>query len=691
MQRAGLICLTVAFAALFVEGISWPAGPTKLVPLHANAKLERENDPACRLNALCDRGTGCIAPSPPEGPKLDVLPNDDAHDRYVRALETFQLCRQLVLLSKIPRDDGPRLIGGDVPSPDEITDTDLIQQWNGKFLWEPASASTNTITRFGDEVRAVFGPIPDGDCSQSAAKIIPLQIDGNRVDVKENPAKPGRPLEFEYRDPEGNLVQWTNGIARCDKPSLAGSATFCGLNSRLSRKTNGNVDWLFFCRKSSASREVEPTSYWQRSNPKFALYGVIGFNRSTGEMAFFDGRKDAGEFDWSQTFVPPGGHAYSDAAGRMVAESFYDPTFRIECSACHDNKSAYVINPAIQQTRVGYYSGDRDPTAQAFGLGNFLPTVGRNRSTPLRVVGSGYTATHRIALERARTVRDPGGSCTECHTLTTQMTGQRFAADAVAKEPTIAHPDRAQFLRMTAERRKLREIASHRTAWASRAGAGKIHPWMAPIDGNDLSALPPEIGDADWAALSNCLWGAGGEECGYAPLYSTCPAPESKGDPFGPSDLRAEILVPPRDEAGPERVLRLQWRYLNGLGGVAQRDDVRFDIAVRAMDIPDAAEPPLTTDYPGSDALNDNNFNSLSGAVEQSGSVAIIRNASYFGHARFTEPAPSMVPRDYRLDLPAQCNRRYLIRIVPKRFCFDQSVLAYGEKNHVIDADIRCD
>ena len=84
---------------------------------------------------------------------------------------------------------------------------------------------------------------------------------------------------------------------------------------------------------------------------RFALLGTIGFNKSTGEIVFFDGRKDRDEFDWSKPFVPPGGHSYSDAAGRAAAEALYDPTFQIRCHACHDNKSPYVVDPHAGQVQ----------------------------------------------------------------------------------------------------------------------------------------------------------------------------------------------------------------------------------------------------------------------------------------------------------------------------------------------------
>jgi hypothetical protein len=576
---------------------------------------------------------------------------------------------------------------------DQGSFAETVQKWNGTILWEPASASGDTITRFGDETRAVFGPIPDGDCTDGAAKTIPLQIDGNIVDLKPNPGKPNHPLEFEHRDIEGKIVKWTSGIAQCDKPSLTGSATYCGLNSRLNRVENGNVEWLFLCRKSSPSLEVEPIPYWQRSNPKFALFGVIGFNRSSGEIVFFDGRKDRSEFDWSQKFVPPGGRSYTDSQGRAEAEALYDPTFQVECSGCHDNKSAYIINPNIQQARVGYFAGKQDSIGSSFSLGNFLPAPARGRSTPFRIVGSGYTATHRVNLERAMTVRDPTGNCTECHTLTTQTTGQRFSADAVARDPVISEPDRAQFLRLQAERRKLLEIDSHRTEWASRSGAGKIHPWMVPIDGNDLSSLPPEISASDWSVLSNCLWGAGGSECAYAPLYTPCPAPEAaaQGDNSKPGDLSIAVVRPPGTEAIADRVVRLSWRYLNSYGNVPQRDDVRFNVAVKSTEIPTSGAAPSPLDYPGLTETTDKNFVAIDGETGTSGSATLIRNVSYFGHSKFTDPVPSKDMRAFRLDLPAKCNRRYLVRIMPKRFCFDQSSVTYGQADHLLYSDVSCD
>jgi hypothetical protein len=51
---------------------------------------------------------------------------------------------------------------------------------------------------------------------------------------------------------------------------------------------------------------------------------------------------------------------------------------------------------------------------------------------------------------------------------------------------------------------------------------------------------------------------------------------------------------------------------------------------------------------------------------------------------------PTISPRTYELLLPAACNRRHLVRIVAKRFCFDRSNIAYGPKDHLLYADVSC-
>jgi hypothetical protein len=567
---------------------------------------------------------------------------------------------------------------------------DTVLRWNGNIFWEPASESSNAVTRFGDEARAVFGPIPEGDCGSPAAKILPVEVDGNVVDLVPNSAKPGRPLEFEHRDVAGQVVKWTDTIAKCDKPSLAGTVTYCGLNSRLARIVRGNVEWLFLCRKSNSSREVASNPYWQRSDQRFALLGTIGFNSSSGEIVFFDGRKDRTEFDWSKPFVPPGGRSYADSTGRAAAAALYDPTFQIRCHSCHDNKSPYVVDPHAEQSRIGYLLGEDDPRAHAFSLGSYLPERPRLEDAPFRVVGSGYTSAHKGDIARARTVRDPTGNCTTCHTLTTQMTGKRLAADAVAREPFVSNPSWAQTLVLQDERKTYARIDRHRTDWARRGGGGKIHPWMVPGHGNELTTLPPEISAADWQKLSDCLWEAGGPECGYRPLYTPCPAPEVEGENSKLTDATIEVLALPPDERGEGRMLRLSWKYLNDYGAVPERDDVRFNVAIRERPISTAAAPPENSEYPSMDEAKGAGFVPFKDAIGMSASAKLIQNTSYAGHIRWTDPEPATSPRTFELYLPAACNERYLLRIVPKRFCFDQSNIVYGSADHLLYADVKC-
>lgn len=569
-------------------------------------------------------------------------------------------------------EDGPRAFA------------DAVLRWNGDIFWEPASRSTQAVTRAGDEARAVFGPIPEGDCGAPEAKTIPREVDGNIVDLRPNPDRPGQPLEFAHRNHGGDVVKWTTTLPRCDKPSLTGSGTFCALNSRLSRVVRNNVEWLFFCRKSHYSHEVTPDPYWLSSDPRFFLLGLIGFNKESGETIFFDGRKDR-VFDWSKPFVPPGGRSYSDDAGRAAAEALYDPTFQVPCHSCHDNKSPYVIDPHIAQSRVGYGAAE---DAGAFSLKDYLPERPRLPETPFRVVGSGYTSTYSVELGLAKTVEDPTGNCTGCHTLTTQVTGQRFAADAVGREPAITLPTWAQLLRLRDEKMRYEAVAAHRTNWASTSG---IHPWMRPQSGNDLSSNGPALSGEDWRKLSDCLWEAGGPGCSYRPLYTSCPPPESEADGSSLTNVEIRVAPAPAGEATSTRTIRVSWNYLNSYGGVPERDDVRVNVAVKTSEIPADRMIPAGDAYPSVDEAKGFDIETVSATIGVSGASLVVQNVSYAGHAKWTDPKPSALPRTFQLDLPGTCNRRHLIRLLPKRFCFDQAGIVFSPANHVLFADVACD
>ncbi len=307
-----------------------------------------------------------------------------------------------------------------------------------------------------------------------------------------------------------------------------------------------------------------------------------------------------------------------------------------------------------------------------------LPSASSVPDTPANTGGD---------IAGARTVRDPTGNCTNCHTLTTQLTGRRLAADAVGRQPFIANPGWGQTLVLQDEKKTLQRIDRHRTDWARRRGDGKIHPWMVPGDGNILSNTAPEIDGSDWKTLSTCLWGAGGAECGYRPLYTPCPPPETDGARV--IDAGIEVLPAPIGEINANRALRVSWKYVNDYGGVPERDDVRFNVAMGRQAITASAGAP-GAGYPTMEDARGAGYTPVRQGISVSPKARLIQNISYAGHARWTEPAPSRSPRLFELYLPAVCGQRYLVRVLPKRFCFDQSNIVYGSIDHLLYADVPC-
>ena len=212
--------------------------------------------------------------------------------------------------------------------------------------------------------------------------------------------------------------------------------------------------------------------------------------------------------------------------------------------------------------------------------------------------------------------------------------------------------------------------------------------------GNNLSAQPDGLSLADWRVLSTCLWGAGGAECGYRPLYTPCPAPGAgaQGDGYGPEDLSTAMLTLPAGETGTDGVLRASWRYLNAYGNVPQRDDVRFDLAIKDTAVPSDGRIPSASDYPSAEEaircnqrIGGRQFCAF--GFHDSHPKRIILGTFEVHRTR----PPSTKPREYRIDIPASCNRRYLVRLLPKRVCFDQTNIAYSDDNYVGYVDFLCD
>src|SRR5262249_19704516 len=153
----------------------------------------------------------------------------------------------------------------------------------------------------------------------------------------------------------------------------------------------------------------------------------------------------------------------------------------------------------------------------------------------------------------------------------------------------------------------------------------------------------------------------GGAECGYKPLYTKCPAPESAanaGDPAAPDSFAASVIDRP---VGGTKAVRLTWKYLNSLGNVPERDDVRFNVVVRETDIPAGGRAPSAGDFPPMVEAEGQDLTPVTDEIGRVGADWLIQNASYAGHLRWTEPVAATSPRDYRVDIPAACGKRYLM------------------------------
>jgi hypothetical protein len=660
-----------------------PDLPSDKIVLHATDLNQRFD---------IDKLTGLVPPKNPFGPMEKLPVGDPRVAQYEKELREFLQRRQVLIQVRKEYDRGvseqKRLRFAALLQPIQSNYfAGKVAKWNGSIFWAPASKTTDINLQFGDEARSVFGPIPPFDTSKLGTVTRPDgwtvvtgvlvgEVEGNQIELKPNTSKPGNPLEFLHRDVNGNIVSWTPTIEKCDKPSLAGGVTPCGTSSRLSRAVKGNVEWIALARKTKSVQTLTADPYWMPGNSSYELIGYIGFNRASGEVVFFDGTYSGMKFNWDAPTVPPGGSGYADDAGRAIAAQTYDTTFKIGCVACHDNKKPRIITPYIKQARVGYRD---DALAKTFSLGALLPSLPRGERAPYRVVGSSYTAVHAQILNQSRMVDDPTNNCNVCHGLTNSGAG-RFASDAVGKLGTLSGDPGIE--------------NSYRTDWALRTGAGKIHPWMVPDSGNDISSVPPVLTDADWATLKTVIDNA---PASSLPVYTSAPAPESLisdstriADPSAPTNFSLTV-ADNRDGAAEvmPKEIHLTWNYLNGLGGVPERDDVRFNVAILEKDIPPGGGNPSMTDFPTIDDAKGLNAVEVGGGVYSDGNLIILEDVSFSGHQQWTDPSPTTIPRQYRVDFPATKNKRYLIRVVAKRFPFDQSAELYSGADHVFSVDVQ--
>jgi hypothetical protein len=204
------------------------------------------------------------------------------------------------------------------------------------------------------------------------------------------------------------------------------------------------------------------------------------------------------------------------------------------------------------------------------------------------------------------------------------------------------------------------------------------------------------LSDADWDKLRRVLENADTDPRSLK-LYTEAPAPESVltentriADPSGPQNFNIHVVNNRDGTAEPmAREVQMAWSYLNSLGGVPERDDVRFNMAVLEGDIPANGAAAQLDDFPSIDQTNGVGASGLGGGAHTDGRLLIVKDISFVGHRRWTDPPAMATPRQYRVDFPAQKDKRYLIRIVAKRYTFDQSVEKLSNADHVFSVDVR--
>jgi hypothetical protein len=137
------------------------------------------------------------------------------------------------------------------------------------------------------------------------------------------------------------------------------------------------------------------------------------------------------------------------------------------------------------------------------------------------------------------------------------------------------------------------------------------------------------------------------------------------------------------------REVQVAWTYLNNLGGVSERDDVRFNMAILEADVPANGAAPQSGDFPSIEQTNGVGAGTLSVGAYTDGRLLIVKDISFVGHRRWTDPVAATAPRPYQVNFPAQQNKRYLIRIMAKRYTFDQSIEKLSNADHVFAVDVR--
>lgn len=574
--------------------------------------------------------------------------------------------------------------------------SEKIESWNaneftgGTIFWPPATQpGALPLNTYADEVASVLGRPPAFTCHDD--KLLKMQINGRLVETVENV---GGTKKFKLVNPTNAAdIVHLESYDKCDKPSMAADVTYCSTSSRLGQyqdttNAGSNVTWIILCRKSPpggqtvrADRlDADGNDYWAANNYEVDLLGYIGYNNVTGETAFFDSNI-VQKVDVE--IKPPGGSGYSDAVRANVTNRWSDVAAFAPCPVCHTNNDPWIVTPYIEEPRVRGYAP------------SIIPDETDIMPRPYRVVGTEFATLVDTGIRDFYHLNDPGGRCNDCHTMTggstADSTMQNISRDATAfsnrLQPNAPAPDEGRLWQ-----------AALNTQWTRE----NMHHWMG---GNAYTVAQRDALDGCLDDPSTCRASNAGTEL---KVYTQCVAPESTTSPatraadtHAPSNFAADVEEN-RDGDNPDypHEITAKWKYYNGFGEVPTRDDVRFDLAIRAVDMSGqsgAWPPPTSSDYPDPSGMVRRRIGGGTPGGLDTEIVEIARlltDIAYWEHWEYTDPTPTNGPRDYQVSFPARCHHRYLFNTVPKRFCFDApGAVKYSQNTagHKWYVDVMCD
>jgi hypothetical protein len=112
-------------------------------------------------------------------------------------------------------------------------------------------------------------------------------------------------------------------------------------------------------------------------------------------------------------------------------------------------------------------------------------------------------------------------------------------------------------------------------------------------------------------------------------------------------------------------------------------------VVFSVMDIPNGGAAPDITLYPPGEAMEEADWQPAPESAGHGVNTLIIKNISFIGHRRWSDPPAAAGKREYGILIPAVHGKRYLFTMRPKRFCFDQGGVLFGQVDHMTFVDVK--